>query len=77
MNKPKGAAQTLALSRQQLAQAKASAMPEECIRILESKVQKEEGTKRGTDFVVLSNLERRRWKRCTQPRIISSKRSRR
>ena len=34
-----GAAQALALAGQQLTQAKASAMPDECIRILESKVQ--------------------------------------
>ena len=38
VNKPKG----LALARQQLAQAEASAMPEECIRTLESEVQQEE-----------------------------------
>ena len=41
VNKPKGPAQALALVRQQLAQAKAAELPEECIRILESKVQKE------------------------------------
>ena len=42
VDKPKGAAQALALARQQLAQARASAMPEACIRILESEVQEEE-----------------------------------
>ena len=36
------AAQALALAGQQLTQAKASAMPDECIRILESKVQQGE-----------------------------------
>ena len=36
------AAQALALARQQLAQAKASALPEACIRILENEVQQEE-----------------------------------
>ena len=40
VNKPKGAAQALALTQQQLAQAKASALPEACIRILENEVQK-------------------------------------
>ena len=45
VNKPKGPAQALALPRQQLVQAKASAIPEECIRILESKVQKEAAMK--------------------------------
>ena len=39
-NKPKGAA--FALARQQLAQAKASALLEACIRILENEVQEEE-----------------------------------
>ena len=38
----KGLAQTLAQSRQQLAQAKEIGMPEECIRVLECKVLKEE-----------------------------------
>ena len=42
MKKPKGAAQALALARQQLTQAKASALPEACIRILENEVQKDE-----------------------------------
>ena len=42
VNKPKGAAQALALARQQLAQAKASALPEACIRVLENEAQKEE-----------------------------------
>ena len=42
VNKPKGAAQALAQARQQLAQAKATGMPERCIRILEEEVQKEE-----------------------------------
>ena len=37
MNKPKGAAHALALDR-----SRWHSMPEECIRILESKVQKEE-----------------------------------
>ena len=37
-----GAAQALVLARQQLTQANTSVMPEECIRILESKVQQEE-----------------------------------
>ena len=38
----KGLAQTLAQSRQQLAQAKEMGMPEECIRVLECKVLQEE-----------------------------------
>ena len=41
VNKPKGAALALALARQ-LAQARASALPGACIRILENEVQKEE-----------------------------------
>ena len=40
VNKPQGA--PLALTRQQLAQAKAAASPDECVHILESKVQQEE-----------------------------------
>ena len=39
VSKTKGAAQPLALARQHLTQAKASAMPGDCVRILESKVQ--------------------------------------
>ena len=42
LKKPKGAAQALALARQQLAQTKGSALPEACIRILENEVQKDE-----------------------------------
>ena len=42
VNKPKGAAQALALARQQLAQARASAMPEACLRIFENEVQQQE-----------------------------------
>ena len=38
----KGPAQVLAQSRQQLAQARESGMPEECIRVLGCKVLKEE-----------------------------------
>ena len=45
-SKPKGAAQALALARQQLAQAEASALSEECIRVLECKVLKEEAETR-------------------------------
>ena len=39
--KPKGPAQALAMARQQLAQARAPAMPEACLRILEIEVQQE------------------------------------
>ena len=46
VNKPKGAAQAFASARQQLAQAKAAAMPEACLRILETEVQKEEAAMR-------------------------------
>ena len=70
VNKPKGAAQALALARQQLAQARASAMPEACLRSLENEVQQETAMKQAQplgqkmdrarpDFVALSNLERR------------------
>ena len=40
-NKPKGPAQALATARQQLAQARAAAMPEACLRILENEVQQQ------------------------------------
>ena len=38
-------------SRQQLAQARASALPKACYRILENEVQQQRWTKRGPDFV--------------------------
>ena len=40
-NKPKGPAQALALARQQLEQARASALPEACFRTLENEVQQQ------------------------------------
>ena len=42
VSKPRGAAQALALARQQMAQTKASALPEACLRTLECKVLKKE-----------------------------------
>ena len=42
VNKPKAAAQALALAPQQGAREKASALPEACLRTLENEVQKEE-----------------------------------
>ena len=41
-NKPKGPAQALPLARQQLAQARAAALPEACLRILENEVHQQE-----------------------------------
>ena len=76
-NKPKGAAQALALAQQQLAQAKTSAMPEVCLRILENEVQKEEAAISVGQISSCCRMERRRWQHCRRPRRISSKRSRR
>ena len=81
----KGPAQVLAQTRQQLAQAREHGHPEDCIRIVECKVTKEEAemnpwargwTRREPDFVELSTRARRRKKPCWRPRT-SSKRSRR
>ena len=66
-NTAKGPAQVLSQSRQQLAQARDLGMPEECIRVLECMVLKEEAemrTKREPDPVGLSKRARRRMMRC-------------
>ena len=76
----KGAAQALALARQQLAQAKASALPEACIRILENDVQQQETAMKQAQPLgqkMDQARARRRCKRCTSPKRISSKHSRR
>ena len=89
-SKTMGAAQALALAGQQLTQAKASAMLDECIRILESKVQQEETAmkqapplvqkmdqKHEPDFVEPLKGERKRWTQCRRHGRLSNKRNRR
>ena len=86
VSKPKGAAHALAPARQQLTQTQVSAMPEQCIDILESKMQQiamtqaqplgQQMDQARARFLEPSSRVRKRWKHCRRHRRPWCKRNR-